>query len=120
MSLGETIYNVFGKVYVKNLNRSPDRWDNFKTYADSVGLIYERIPAIDGRGYIKTTTGWFPDIQHNYGAGMPGIIGNHLTCLYILLKAMSEGAETFIMSDDDVEFINMDAGLLGSTTLPFD
>lgn len=108
MILSENIYNAFGKTYVKNLNRSIDRWESFKNSAERINLIYERIPSIDGRKYITSDHNWFSGLQVNYpGDSIYGFIGGHLTFLYCVLRAMSLNENSFILCDDDVEFIDL-------------
>lgn len=43
------------KTYLINLDRSPDRFEFFRNQAQTVGISFERIPAIDGRSLPETT-----------------------------------------------------------------
>ena len=109
MKLGENLNKTFGKVIVKNLREAPKRLNNFKKYADAINLDYEVYDAIYGKMFVpkdyefyNCPSGWLksPDSQY--------LFGYHLSFIGALMQAISKRQSSFIICDDDTEFLDID------------
>lgn len=87
----------FDKIYVINLDRRSDRYQQVLREFDKVGLKgVERFPAIDG-----ATLGITKKDLDN-----PGIVGCFLSHYSILHEALRKGYKRILVFEDDVSFIN--------------
>lgn len=84
------------RIFVMNLNRRPDRWDEFQKAwaATGISLPLTRFAACDGRDY-KPPASW--DVGN-------AAYGCYLTHTSILSEAIRTGVEHFVIFEDDAVF----------------
>ena len=92
------------KTYVLNLDRRPDRWDNFKNNCSEIDFLnYQRFSAVDGLK-IKSTEQLqriFNNNDYNMKAGMVGCLMSHIK-MYIEL--IYSDYDLFCILEDDITF----------------
>lgn len=91
---------------VLNLDRRPDRWEQFQNNAKSVMNIlkYERISAIDGLK-LKTTPQLQQIFENNDYHMRPGLVGcllSHISMFITLINSTT--LDALLILEDDVEF----------------
>jgi glycosyl transferase family 25 len=90
------LFDRFDKVYLINLDRRPDRLDNFQKQVEKYNLgEYERISAVDGKevnldNYTKNI--------------LPGELGLVLTNLNIIKDAKQNNYKNILILEDDCSF----------------
>lgn len=92
-------------MWVRSLPTTADRLSNFEKYANDIKLTYEIIYGINGHQYIPIETPWLKHIQHEYpNNSYLGVLGNHISSIYLTLLAMQRGLNSVMICDDDTEF----------------
>lgn len=97
----------FVPVYVLNLARSAQRWDDVKTSADQFGIELRRIEAVEGKLLKDSELGNFDaaGFRHRHGKiAMPAEIGcyfSHIKALEAIIAAPESYA---VIVEDDVRF----------------
>jgi GR25 family glycosyltransferase involved in LPS biosynthesis len=90
------LFDGFDKVYLINLDRRPDRLDNFQKQVEKYNLgEYERISAVDGN---KLNLNNYKSILK------PGEIGVILTNFLIIKSAQEKNFKKILIIEDDCEF----------------
>ena len=108
MKLGEALNEAFGHVYVKNLPKATLRERSFKNTANLINLKYELFRAISGNSYvpkdylIKYRPECYPNPHNQY------LAGNFCTSMAILLDAMKNDYDSYVICDDDTVFYNIE------------
>jgi len=89
------LFNKFDKVYCINLDRRPDRLENFKKEVEKYNLgEFERFSAYDGKGLNLTN-------EYNLKPGEIGIIKSNLD---IIKDAKKNNYKTILIIEDDCVF----------------
>jgi len=92
------LFDRFDKVYLVNLDRRPDRLENFKKQVEKYNLgNYERISAVDG-----LTINLF-DFGNKLKSGELGLV---LTNLQIIKDAKLKKYKNILILEDDCEFLD--------------
>jgi hypothetical protein len=108
MKLGHSINEAFGHVYVKNIPEATTRLQSFVDSAAKVDLQYEVFKAIRGDQYVP------PDYIIKYRPELytfpwnQYLVGNYCTSMAILLDAMRNNYDSYVICDDDVIFYDKD------------
>lgn len=101
------LVSSFAPVYVLNLARSAQRWDDVKTSADQFGIELRRIEAVEGKLLKDDELGNFDvaGFRHRHGKiAMPAEIGcyfSHIKALEAIIAAPESYA---VIVEDDVRF----------------
>lgn len=90
------------RVFLINLDRSPDRLAIFERQAKSVGLGFVRFPAIDGLGQVPE---WLRDQFPSTSGLKPGEIGCYASHLCICKTMVEQELDTAIILEDDINFV---------------
>ena len=103
----EDFFKLFNiKTYVLNLDKRPDRWNNFEKQNSSVlkFLNYERFSAVDGNKIQNTTQlqRIFNNNDYNMKAGMVGCLMSHVK-MYIEL--IYSNYDIYCIFEDDIETV---------------
>lgn len=104
MQLGKNLNKSFSCVYLRNLPDATKRRSSFEATANSIGLKYKKIKAINGYEYvsenyeIKYEPHLYPYPANQY------FMGNVYTFMYVILDAMANNYESIVSCDDDVIF----------------
>lgn len=91
------------KTYVLNLDRRPDRWDNFVKNSSELNFLkYERFSAVDGDKVSSTTQlqRIFNNNDYNMKVGMVGCLMSHIK-MYIEL--IYSDYDMYFILEDDIE-----------------
>ena len=108
MTLGSTLYDVFGKAYILNLKRSLDRRLSMEQKCSSIDLRYEFFEAFDGDNFMLpfyTKDGFMNNNQ--LGAVTTSRYYTAQYALnYIIHRAVNNNTPSFIFMNDDVYFNN--------------
>ena len=90
-------FDFFDKIYCVNLPRSTERWKTVSVVFNNIGILdrVERIWADPPSSDFKMSTFQYP----------PGEFGVCLSQAKALVHALSEGAENFLLFEDDIEFV---------------
>ncbi len=95
------------KVFVINLDRSADRWENMHTQLDKLGLPYERFAAIDGKKCSDAFLGGYYSAFLNkkrYFADLSrGEIACYISHLKVCQKIVDLNLDYGIVLEDDIE-----------------
>lgn len=96
---------TFDKIYVFNLDRRNDRWEDCKKIIDSTGLQLERMSAVDGEtlkeeDLVMGLLDYIPKINLR---GMQGCTMSHYNAIK---KAKDEGHKNVLVFEDDFEFVD--------------
>jgi len=93
------------RTYVVNLDRRPDRWENFCKQEEIKFLNYSRFSAVDGSKLLpnEQLQRIFEGNDYDMREGMVGCAMSHLK-LYTEL-ANSDDVEVFCIFEDDLEFV---------------
>ena len=95
------------KVFVINLDRSADRWENMHTQLDKLGLPYERFAAIDGKKCSDAFLGGYYSAFLNkkrYFADLSrGEIACYISHLKVCQKIVDLKLDYGIVLEDDIE-----------------
>lgn len=108
MKLGKALNECFDKVYVKNIASAKKRLESFNIVANLIELDYQLVQAIEGSKYIskdyiiKHRPECYPPPHNQY------LVGNYCTSLYILLDAMRNNYNSYVICDDDTIFYDID------------
>ena len=92
------------KTYILNLDRRPDRWDNFVKNSSELNFLkYERFSAVDGDKVSSTTQlqRIFNNNDYNMKVGMVGCLMSHIK-MYIEL--IYSDYDVYCILEDDIEF----------------
>lgn len=86
-----------------NLDRDADRLAHMRAQFDSLGLSFERFPAVLGAQLPEHLRGYFPQTPDTQGALSPGEIGCYASHL-VLLQRVAEGAlkAPLLVIEDDI------------------
>ena len=87
--------DIFDRIVLINLDRRPDRLEEFDEQAQRVGLAYERYSAFDAEGVVD-----------NRGRAMRGIEACTKSHYNILDKALNDGVERLFIFEDDSNFVD--------------
>ena len=90
------------KTYVINLDRRPDRWENFKKNATEIDN-YERFSAVDGK-MIKNSSQLQQIFESNDYYMRRGMVGCLLSHVKIYTELINSEYDYFTVLEDDVEF----------------
>ena len=94
------------RIYVINLDRSPERWERLREQATLYGLSVTRIPAIDGSTIPEGDRVDFQPRQFVYHNGrklLAGEYGCYRSHLLALQQFVTSGDKMAIIMEDDVE-----------------
>ncbi|AVA19952.1 glycosyltransferase family 25 protein [Rhizobium sp. LEGMi198b] len=94
------------RIYVINLDRSPERWERLRGQAAQYGLNVTRIPAIDGKTIPERDRVDFQPRQFIYHNGrklLAGEYGCYRSHLLALQQFVASGEKMAIIMEDDVE-----------------
>ena len=92
------------KTYIVNLDRRPDRWENFiKNAKDLDFLNYERFSAVDGK-LIKNSSQLQQIFESNDYYMRRGMVGCLLSHVKIYTELINSEYDYFTVLEDDVEF----------------
>ncbi|MDL2400128.1 glycosyltransferase family 25 protein [Rhizobium mayense] len=94
------------RIYVINLDRSPERWERLRGQATQYGLSVTRIPAIDGSTIPESDRVDFQQRQFVYHNGrklLAGEYGCYRSHLLALEQFVASGDKMAIIMEDDVE-----------------
>ena len=91
------------KTYVLNLDRRPDRWDNFRKSAKTIEFLnYERFSAVDG-SRLKST----PQLQRIFDGNdynmKVGAVGCAMSHFKMYIELMNSEYDCFLILEDDIE-----------------
>lgn len=114
---------LFEKIYLINLDRRRDRYDQFLTFAEKYNLVFERISAFDGsvlldknftygnkkisfskNEFYKHEPGNFFGIENFHERYFKGCVGCLLSHLEILKLAKKNNYKSILILEDDVVF----------------
>lgn len=90
-----TLNDIFDCIVLINLDRRPDRLEEFEEQAKSIGLVYERHSAFDAQGVVD-----------NRGRQMRGIEACTKSHYDVLTKAMNDGVQRLFVFEDDANFVD--------------
>lgn len=94
------------KTYVLNLDRRPDRWDNFVKKAKSIEFLnYERFSAIDG-SKLKSSTQLQRIFDGNDYNMQVGAVGCALSYFKMFTELIYSDYDAFLFLEDDIEIAN--------------
>lgn len=119
MKLGKAVNEAFGHVYVRNIAEATTRLNSFKNSANSIELDYEIFRAVRGDKYVPHdyVIKYRPEIYvfpwNQY------LVGNYCTAMALLLDAMRNDYDSYVLCDDDVVFYDKDFSSL-TKNLPED
>jgi GR25 family glycosyltransferase involved in LPS biosynthesis len=92
------------KTYVLNLDRRPDRWENFKKNAKCIEYLnYERFSAIDG-GKLKSTIQLQRIFDCNDYNMMVGAVGCAMSYFKMFTELIYSEFDAYLLLEDDIEF----------------
>jgi GR25 family glycosyltransferase involved in LPS biosynthesis len=93
------------KTFVVNLDRRPDRMENFEKHEAPKFLNYKRFSAVDGSKMIPTAQlqQIFDHNDYNMRKGMVGCAMSHLKLCVELLK--DENTDVYCILEDDIDFV---------------
>lgn len=94
-------------VWVINLDRSPDRMARMDEGLRAQGLIYKRIPAIDGRAEFDRLLSKVDCVAYERNMGqklLPGKVGCYFSHLSAWQRLIDSGQEMALILEDDVVF----------------
>ena len=106
------------KVFVINLDRSPDRLASISKNLNKLSIPFERISAVDGTSLDMTDVGSFAikESIEKHKWITPAVIGCALSHYAAFKKlAESEGAEWALILEDDIEFADNVVELLNAS-----
>jgi len=94
----------FPRVYVINLDRSPERLEDFKQSFEPLGLDVVRVAAVDGKELTLPHPDCDPESYRRYhGAHIgKGVIGCYLSHIKALRQFLESDEETALICEDDV------------------
>jgi glycosyl transferase family 25 len=90
------------KIYVINLDRSPDRMAHMTKALGELGLPFERFPAVDGRQLPKEELSRYAATHRRTVPWLPGDIGNSLSHIRLWEKIAAGGPGWTLIFEDDV------------------
>lgn len=97
-------FNIKMKTYVINLDRRPDRWEDFKSKAGYLSPFnYERFSAVDGT-LLKSTAQLqriFDGNDYNMRVGLVGCAMSHIK---IYIELIDSDYDVFCILEDDIDF----------------
>lgn len=92
------------KTYVLNLDRRPDRWENFKKNAKCIEYLnYERFSAIDG-SKLKSTIQLQRIFDCNDYNMMVGAVGCAMSYFKMFTELIYSDYDAYLLLEDDIEF----------------
>lgn len=92
------------KTYVLNLDRRPDRWDNFKKNSKSIDYLkYERFSAVDG-SKLKSTVQLQRIFEGNDYNMMVGAVGCAMSYFKMFTELIYSDYEAYLILEDDIQF----------------
>lgn len=101
IELSELGINI--KTYVLNLDRRPDRWENFVKKAQPIEFLnYERFSAIDG-SKLKSTTQLQRIFDGNDYNMQVGAVGCAMSYFKMLTELINSEYDAFLFLEDDIE-----------------
>jgi GR25 family glycosyltransferase involved in LPS biosynthesis len=94
------------KNYVVNLDRRPDRWENFMKISteSNIPLKFERFSAVDGKALIPTRQMLqiFDNNDYSYRRGIVGCALSHIKLMIQLLN--DNDSDAYLILEDDITF----------------
>lgn len=93
----KTLNDFFTKIYVINLDRRPDRYQQCQIEFNKIGVKVERASAMDGK-LIPDSTGWGPREKACYA-----VTTKHIE---LISDSLSKNYSNILILEDDVAFIN--------------
>ena len=87
--------DIFDRIVLINLDRRPDRLEEFDEQAKRIGLTYERHSAFDAA-----------DKTDQYGRPLRGIVACTRSHYDVLTKAMDDGVQRLFVFEDDANFVD--------------
>jgi glycosyl transferase, family 25 len=96
--------SVLPKMYVLNLDRSPDRWSKMSRQMRHAGLDVERLAAVDGRKLSKEELYKESNLLAMY-LQPRGVIGCYLSHKKFWQKVVDEKLDKAIIFEDDVQLV---------------
>lgn len=91
------------KTYILNLDRRPDRWENFKKNSKCIDYLnYERFSAIDG-SKLKSTVQLQRIFDGNDYNMMVGAVGCAMSYFKMFTELISSDYDAYLMLEDDIE-----------------
>lgn len=91
----KSLNDYFPKLYVINLDRRPDRYQEVMSEFKKINATVERISGTDGKTLPITRRGM-----------MPGAYGLLLTHIELIENALSKNYENILIFEDDVTFVD--------------
>jgi GR25 family glycosyltransferase involved in LPS biosynthesis len=93
------------KTFVINLDRRPDRWEDFVKHSEPKFLQYTRFSAVDGSKLVPTSQlqQIFDHNDYNMRQGMVGCAMSHLQLCVQLLR--DDEADVYCLLEDDLEYV---------------
>jgi GR25 family glycosyltransferase involved in LPS biosynthesis len=99
-----TLLDLNIKTYVLNLERRPDRWEDFKKFPHPKCLGYERYKAVDGEKLQKNEqlSRIFDGNDYNMRVGLVGCAMSHIA---MCIELVNSQYDAFCILEDDLEFV---------------
>jgi len=91
----KTLNEFSPKLYVINLDRRPDRYQEAVVEFQKINVIVDRVSGVDGKALLITRTGM-----------NPGAFGLLLTHVELIKDAISKNYENIVIFEDDVKFVD--------------
>jgi len=91
------------RMFLINLDRSPERLALMRAQADELGLVFERVPAVDGTSRLPVwaVAQFMDDRGHARGGLSEGEVGCYASHLLALSKIVEHRLEAAIVLEDD-------------------
>lgn len=92
------------KTFVVNLDRRPDRWEEFEKNDNVKFLNYERFSAVDG-SKLKPTVQLQQIFEHNDYNMREGMVGCALSHIKLCVQLMNDAADVYLILEDDIDYV---------------
>ncbi len=102
--LGNTLNEIFGTAYIKNLKTSVNRRDSIVSECNAIDLKYELFEATDGKLHYDHDFTLQHGPFHLTFPSSAGFMGNQITSLNIITHAITSNVSSIMMLDDDCIF----------------
>ncbi len=102
---GVKLLNKIDKIFVINLDRRLDRWDNWCKEISELKHVANRFSAIDGKN-IKLTANIYKLFKYNNSLWKKSVIGCALSHIILWLQLLSEdnNINSYLILEDDMRF----------------